>query len=325
MIRPFHLRDLALVHRLGERGMVLQTQAALTSIPRPVRRALVHMFVGGHVITYVWKSEHRNAAAFAQLLWTEGNPSATVATIGVESTTPDPVQFGQLYEDSWLQFLDELVKETGRIGLHNLVAEAAENSQELDLLRKAGFAVYTRQDIWIADQPADGPRSITLQSRDSVDDWDISILYSNSIPGLIHSVEPSPPLSSGQNFVMREQNGDLAAYVHIKSGAVASWMQLLIHPNAHTKPKEIVMSALDIASPSPERPIYCCVRRYQSWLLGALEKTGFRPWGSQAVLVKQIVQPYKQATPALEEILRAQTVPGSSPAIQGLDPQTVEK
>jgi hypothetical protein len=69
MIRPFHLRDLALVHRLGEHGVVFQTQAALTRIPNPVRRAIVHMLLGGQYSTYVWKAENGDAAGFAQLSW----------------------------------------------------------------------------------------------------------------------------------------------------------------------------------------------------------------------------------------------------------------
>ena len=320
MIRPFHLQDLALVHRLGEQGTILQTQTAITTISRPVRRALVHMLVGGRYMTYVWKSDQSDAAAFAQLCWGEGDASAYLVGIGVASPTREPDQNDAYHEESWLNLLDELIKEAGRLEVHNLVAEADEDGPELNILRKAGFVVYTRQDIWISDQPAEGERSISLQPRRSVDDWDINILYSNSIPGLLQSVEPYPPLEFGQNWVLREKDGELAAYVHITTGTVASWMQLFIHPNAHSKPKEIVKAALDIISPSPELPIYCCVRRYQSWLLGALETAGFRPWGSQAVMVKQIVQPVMHRTPALKDVIQAQTVPGSSPAIQGFNP-----
>lgn len=320
MIRPFNLRDMPLIHRLGERGTILQTQAALTSIPHPVRRALAHLLVGGRYITYVWKSDHGNAAAFAQLFWREGDASAYLIGLGV--TPPrnesDPVDASQ--QDNWLKLFDELIKEAGKLGVHNLVAEANEDGPELDILRKSGFVVYTRQDIWIADRTIEDERSVTLQTSRSIDEWDINILYSNSIPGLLHSIEPQPPLSFGQNWILREKNGELAAYVHMNTGTIASWMQLFIHPNAETKPREIVKAALDIILPTPELPIYCCVRRYQSWLLAALEKAGFHPWGSQAVLVKQIVQPVKHRTPALQDVLQTQTVSGSSPVIQGFSP-----
>ena len=61
MIRPFHLRDLPLVIRLSERGVVLEAEAALTSSPNPVRSALVNMIMGGEYATYVWQDNTTNS------------------------------------------------------------------------------------------------------------------------------------------------------------------------------------------------------------------------------------------------------------------------
>lgn len=316
MIRPFQLRDLALVHRLGEQGVVFQTQAALTSIPHPVRRAVVHMLFGGHYSTFVWKSDGGNASGFAQLSWGNQNSSAHLACLGAESIDGQGDGDCVIDEAVWLPLLDELAVVAGQRGFHNIIAEASENGLELPILRRAGYAVYTRQDIWICDRPSADAPSDLLVRRKAVDDWDITVLYANNIPGLIQSVEPNPPLNSGENWVLRE-DGELAAFVHILDGTVANWIQLLIHPNAETKPKIIVEGALNLNPPSPEHPTFCCVRRYQSWLLGSLEKAGFRPWGSQAVLVKHIAQPAEKRAPVRQGVLEAQTVPGSSPLIQG--------
>ncbi len=321
MIRPFHLRDLTLVHRLGQRGMVLQTQAALTNIPRPVRRALMHILVGGRNLTLVWRSDKRDAEAFAQLNWAEGESSAYLSRLGLELSGSERLGDAEMFENHWLDMMDDLVRETGKLGIHHLVAEAAEDGEELALLRKAGYAVYTRQDIWVAYQAMESDSIVTLKPKRSVDEWDINILYSNSVPGLIHSVEPSPPLWHGQNLILREKDGELAAYVHINPGPLSSWLQFFIHPNAHTKPREIVQAAVRIVNPSPEQPVFCCVRRYQSWILSALEKCGFEPFSSQAVLVKQIVQPLRQPKPAFQEMLQAPTVQGSSPAVQSFNPE----
>jgi hypothetical protein len=316
MIRPFQLRDLALVHRLGEQGVVFQTQAALTNIPHPVRRAVVHMLVGGRHSTFVWKSDQRNAAGFAQLSWQDGNGSAHLACLATEPPLSDSDDQPVIDEDVWLPLLDDLTAEAGRRGFHNLIAEAAEDGPELPILRRAGFAVYTRQDIWICDQLVGSVSLDNMMPRQSVDDWDISVLYSNIIPGLIQSVEPNPPLDVGRNWILRE-NGELVALIHTYDGSVAGWMRLLIHPNAQTKPKIIIGAALQQNPPSPEHPIYCCVRRYQSWLQSSLEKAGFRPWGSQVVLVKHIALHARSRAPVNKGVLEAQAVPGTSPSIQG--------
>jgi hypothetical protein len=177
--------------------------------------------------------------------------------------------------------------------------------------------IFTRQDIWIYDQPgADGPDG-SLTERQPIDDWDISVLYSSIVPGMIQSVEPGPPLDTGQNWVLRE-NQELTAYVHVRTGPIANWMRLFIHPDARTKPKNIIAAALRAQQPTAEHPVYCCVRRYQSWLLSALEKAGFRPWGSQAVMVKHVVQHVETPAPALKNVMEPKAVPGSSTIIQGL-------
>lgn len=311
MIRPFHLRDVALVHRLGEQGVILQTQAALTRISRPTRKAMIHMFVGGSFNTFVWKSDDREAVGFAQLSMDSGNTSAHLTCIGAQGGGESSADNINVEEDIWLSLLDDLAREAGRRGIHNLVAEADEEGPELSLLRRAGYAVYTRQDIWICDQTPENDSNELLQSRQLIDDWDISVLYSNIVPGLIQSVEPAPPVFTGENWVLRE-NGELSAFVHILSGPVASWMRLLIHPNAHTKPRNIISDALGLKSPTPEHPIYCCVRRYQSWLQTPLEQAGFRYWGSQAVLVKHMTLRAQKHAPTKHAVLETQAVAGGT-------------
>jgi hypothetical protein len=55
----------------------------------------------------------------------------------------------QVNENAWLPLLDQAVIEAGQRGIHSLVAEVNEVSDELPVLRRAGFVVYTRQDVWV--------------------------------------------------------------------------------------------------------------------------------------------------------------------------------
>ncbi len=271
------------------------------------------MLVGGGS-TYVWKSKEPDAAAFVQLSMADGRANAHLVSVALELQEPDS---SVAEEDIWLPLLDQLVVLAGQRGVHNLIAEAAEDGSELPLLRRAGFVVYTRQDIWINDQGIPDEEGERLLERQPVDDWDISVLYSSIVPGMIQSVEPGPPLSTGRNWVLRE-DGELTAYVHLQPGSVADWMRLFIHPNARTKPRRIIAAALRAQMPTTKHPIFCCVRRYQSWLLGALEKSGFRPWGSQAVMVKHIVQQVRAPAPVVKNVMEPKPVPGSTTLMQGL-------
>lgn len=315
MIRPFHLTDLALVHRLGEHSVRLQAQAALTSVSHPTRKALSTMLLGGSYATYVWKSEANEAVGFVQLVLDEGSPNAQIANLGTErqGNSDAPVD----KESDWLTLLDELVAEAGKRGIHNLIAEVDEEGDELTILRKAGFAIYTRQDIWFNQQPQVTDAASLVEPKRQVDEWDVHVLYANIVPALIQSVEPGPRVACGQNWTRRE-DGELVAYIHFEDGPVASWLQLLIHPNADVRPKDIIRAALAANDVEQGKPVYCCVRRYQSWLQSSLDKAGFQWWGSQAVMVKHMVKPVKQQVTKQQLGWEKQAVPGSSPLVQSL-------
>lgn len=326
MVRPFTLRDLTLVRRLSECGVSLHAETALADNLHPLRGALLSMVVGGEFPTFVLKAEQRDSDGFIQLLLKENTNHANI--LYVSPTIRESETNGNLTHglgapsdgDVWLSLLDQAVIEAGQQGAHSLVAEVDETGPELPILRRAGFAVYTRQDIWVRDAEQERPlRSLPetkqLRQRTAEDDWDIQLLYANTVPRLVQLVEPIPPLTGGDAWVLREE-GELQAYVHIHEGALATWLRFFIHPGAEADAEAIVAAALQIKSSRAKRPVYCCVRRYEGWLPTSLERGGFRFWGSQAVMVKHTVQHLQAPMPKLAAVLDKQGMPVSTPYVQ---------
>lgn len=317
MIRPFNLRDLPLMRRLSEQGVSLHAESALTNNFNPLREALFSL-VGGDYPTYVWKIEKGSEAGFIQLALEEDEQHARIIYVSPndDTTVPGEEDDDQITnEDVWLPLLDQAVVEVGTRGIHSLVAEVAETGAELPILRRAGFAVYTRQDIWRLDQvPAQMETRLELTPRRPVDDWDIQLLYGNMVPRLVQLVEPAPPLQRGGGWLLRE-NGELAAYAHLRFGAVATWLRLFIHPNAEAQADEIIAAMVQVAGRKANRPVYCCVRRYQSWLQRPLQDAGFVHWGSQAVMVKHTVHHMRRPLADLSTMIDSQHVPASAPMV----------
>ncbi|MCB8948291.1 MAG: hypothetical protein H6653_09775 [Ardenticatenaceae bacterium] len=332
MIRPFNLRDLPLVHRLSEVGVSLHTESALTKNLHPTRGALFSL-VGGDFPTYVWKSDKNGLAGFIQLCLGEESAHAHIlylsstgdGQLDVENGTAVSGADGangqrpyQVNEDAWLPLLDQAVVEAGQRGIHSLVAEVDEVSDELPVLRRAGFVVYTRQDLWVLEPGGAADiktKANLLRPRQAEDDWDIQLLYANTVPRLVQLVEPMPPLHDGAGWVLHEEN-ELAAFVHVHVGPVATWMRLFIHPSAETQADQIITAVVQKTPAAAERPIYCCVRRYQSWVQTSLERSGFALWGSQAVMVKHIVQKASKPLTDLSAALDAQGITPTAPLIR---------
>ncbi|NHZ71684.1 MAG: hypothetical protein GWP17_01185 [Aquificales bacterium] len=318
MIRPFALRDLALVRRLSENAVSLHTESALTHNPHPVRDALISM-VSGDYPTLIYKRGEDGSTGFIQLQVQESSPHAHLFFLGNHnrgSQKNGDSDDLHLKETIWLALLDQAVAEMGSRGIYSLVAEVNETGDDLPILRQAGFVVYTRQDIWVLDSIDTSLHStLLLEPRRSEDDWDIQLLYANTVPRLVQMVEPLPPITDGEGWVLRE-DGELVAFVHIHTGSIASWMRLFVHPNAESWAKDILSVALRRVMPTPIHPVFCCVRRYQSWLQGPLERTGFSLEESQAVMVKHTVQHHKKGLSETTAVLETQGIPASAPIVR---------
>jgi len=331
MVRPFDLRDLALIRRLGERGVSLHTVSALVENVHPLRGALISMLVGGEFPTFVWKPDNGERGGFLQLRVSNSGPQAFVLYISPRYDQPagsangeyNPLDAGLRHGSEgavWLALLDEAVAEIGRRGIHHLIAETDEHGPELPILRRSGFAVYTRQDIWnvaAADYRPQGVAARKLQRRHADDDWDIQLLYANTVPRLVQLVEPPPPQGESDNWVLRSGD-ELAAFVTLRQGPTAGWLRFFIHPDAESEADEIVAAALEVAFEREPEQVYCCVRRYESWLPNALTRSGFSVCASQAVMVRHTVHYLPRAVPEAAVALDGQRIPVSSPMIRQL-------
>ena len=305
MIRSFDLRDLALVHRLSHQMTSLHAESSLTSDPHPVRLALAGMLVGRQTPTYIWKAEESEATGFVQLQLREEGTQAQLICVGLEAAELDA-------PDLWLPLLDQMAAETGQQGVQHLVAEVDELGDELPILRQAGFAVYTRKDVWRLSAYEGATKTSILSPRKGVDDWDIHLLYANIVPRLIQLVEPSPPLHDSAVWVLYEE-GELMAFVQRREGQTASWMRLFIHPGVHMPAEAILEAALQLKALDPARPLYCCVPRYQGWLQNALPRLGFSLVGSYAVMVRHTVKRVQVMPAARAAVGPAKSVAGSTP------------
>lgn len=325
MVRAFDLRDLALVRRLSERGVSLHTESALSDNLYPLRGALTGMLIGGDLATLVVKPDNGEAAGFLQLLAEPGDHHAHILYISPATTADLPMPEGASHTNhetyTWLSLLDQAVVEAGQRGIHSIVAEVDEIGPALPLLRRAGFAVYTRQDIWILEAqaytPAKRPTAGLLRQRQT-DEWDIQLLYANTVPRLVQLVEPSPELARGERWVWRDGD-ELAAFVHIHHGPVATWLRFFVHPNADAEAEQIIADALEVYPPREGHPVYCCVRRYESWRPSILERFGFKVWGSQAVMVKHTVHHLVKPQTDMAAVFETQRIPASTPMVRQIN------
>jgi hypothetical protein len=105
------------------------------------------------------------------------------------------------------------------------------------------------------------------------------------VPGLVQQVEPLP--KKNIKGVVHYQDGELLAFVELKYGRNGVWVQPFVHPDVEGFDRQLVHLLHDLPARG-SRPLYICVRSYQSWLESAIESMGAQPGPQQAVMVRHM-------------------------------------
>jgi hypothetical protein len=170
-----------------------------------------------------------------------------------------------------------------------------ETSEAFAALRNSGFAVYARQRLWdvssiagTAETRRTEPVEASAWTRaQSVDLPAIQNLYHQIVPPLLQPVEPMPRHAAG--FIC---NNEIKCHVSLSSGLAGIVLAPLIHPDA----AEVGGSLSALIGNLPNRgtrPVYLCVRSYQTWLEPVLEDLGASAGPRQAVMVKHLARMIK--------------------------------
>ncbi len=279
-IRPFGLRDLSLLPRYRSRGLFLDSTRVLIHSSMMVPMGALFTFIGPslRIYTYIYENnQDTNQRIISQVTYSLGSSYARLSFMAPQDALDQP----------GLTALTEfIVAELGQLGVYHLLADVDESNPVFQMLHRAGFAIYARQRVWRLDgeplgETADAPWKAS-RPRDIIG---VRSLYCNVVPGLVQQVEPLP--KKDIKGVVYYQNGELLAFVELKYGTKGIWVQPFVHPDTQGFDQHLVHLLHDLPG-RRERPLYICVRSYQSWLESAVEAMGAQPGPQQAVMVRHL-------------------------------------
>ena len=313
MVRPFDWRDLALLHRMRNAGLCLDSQLAYTRHRYALQNAFLDALTPGRsTCTLIDRpTQLEQEPVFGQVRRRADQPLARLTFIG-------PVT--ALVQPNCVRLIDALSQSAGEDGAHHLIAEIEETSPAFENLRQAGFAIYARQRIWwLADSQQANPDRLVAPSGEDQPEEDpggdgpmwrremssdapaVHSLYLNLVPALVQQVE-SPLIHDGRGLVHWDQ-GQLLGYLYVDRGPQGVWVHPYFHPAAE-RLDDLMASFLVQYIHHSRKPLYICVRSYQGGLSGSLDRLGFEPFSDQAVMVKRLAAYVHQAAraplPALE-------------------------
>jgi hypothetical protein len=299
--RPFLPIDLPMVRRLIPHGVSFDSEMGLTSgMITPLGGAFLSSVVPlTDFGTHVFIVRDGEAMYAAQFRHRSGDPHAHISFIA-----PGADFYNS--EAAWFALIDAMTVAAGKRGAHTLNAEIDEHSEAFVILRRAGFALYARQDI-LMRMPAPAPEADPelLRPATEEDCFAINLLISNIVPRMVLQADSLPDLTRG---LVLEQGGRINAFVAITEGREGTFIQPFLHPEMDHQAGAIHAAVLARLTRVERLPTYVCVRRYQDWLRTPLAHLGFQAWASQAVMVKHTVarieHPILSAAPSIAGAVR---------------------
>ncbi len=279
-IRSFGLRDLPLLPRYRNRGLFLDCTRALIHGSIMVPMGALISFIGPTLRIFTYRCENRShpdKPIIGQVTYSLGASYARLSFIAPEDALEQP---------ELTEFTEYIVAQMGELGVFHILADVDESNLVYQLLHRAGFAIYARQRIWhlsgaLVGETDNTPWKVS-QVRDAIG---VRSLYCNVVPGLVQQVEPLP--KKDLKGMVYYQNGDLLAFVELKNGRKGIWVQPFVHPDAVAFERHLAYLLHELPG-RQDRPLYICVRSYQSWLETAVEAMGAQPGPQQAVMVRHL-------------------------------------
>lgn len=286
MIRSFEFKDIPTIHRYRQRGLFLdsiptfiwgRTLVPAGAVLSPISAAM-GVFTSIHI-----DEENQENPVVGQVIHQAGSPFARFTFIAPDSAVQSPILS---------PLIEHLIKRVGARGAESLTAEIDEKSQTFQALRRAQFSIYSRQRIWqINDLPLIPDGRSVWHNASIQDEYLVRRLYQSIVPGLVQQVEPAPK-GRIKGYVYYK-DGELLAYISTTQGPRGVWVQPFIHPEMENLDWHL-LHLLNHLQPRPTRPVYFCLRSYQSWLSISVEDLGANSGPSQAVMVRRLTAAVKK-------------------------------
>jgi hypothetical protein len=296
VIRQFDWRDLPILLRYRHRGLFFDNASVLTRgemlVPAGAMLSYFARAIG--IYTFLCTDEDdRGEPVLGQVTHGRGEQLAHLSFLA-------PV--AALDDDTLLTLVAHIIKQIGKRGAFHLMAEVEERTAAFENLRRAGFALYIHQRIWKSQEDTQHKPNPT-QWRDirSQDVIAVRSLYATLVPALVQQVESLP--TERMKGLVYYLDDELLAFAEIRYGQRGIWVHPFIHPDTQNV-TERLEDLLHNLPNRHSRPVYLCVRSYQSWLENSLEDLQAEAGPLQAVMVKHLAVGKKVSNsftlPALE-------------------------
>ncbi len=305
VIRPFGLRDAWAIKHLQSRGVRFDLRRVLDA-PSPTRSALLALWTRHHLgaPTLVYYGAKRSdVRGFVQLEVQRGGQTWDLAYLAPSLEEQEDAPY------IWQELITQAILMAAEHQVLRVYARPPQDSEIEQLLRRAGFALVTREEIYVLSEPPTPlaqPRG--LRQADREDSWALGELYRKAMPPLVYQAQETirleglgrvPLLNNKHMDYVWTERGEIVAHLSLVSHPRGYWIECAVLPSYRSELLPHISYLLSLTDCSPVQPVYFAVPSYDVGLGWLLRTLGFGSFGEQLVMVAHTAKRVRVSRPVV--------------------------
>lgn len=279
-LRQLRIHDILTLGQLLEKGCFYDVALGVTTGSNFVEHFL--RYGRGEVSPYIY--EQGDLSYFGMLHYPAGGHLARLAHFA-------PTLLNHADANDLIALLDELTEAAGRAGTYSITAEVNEDAAELEVFRRANFASYARQSIWLRE-PQPIPEVEDLLEFVPEDARGFAVAYyERFIPPLMRGGEPS--VIGARIIYTVPGKDDPSGLILIYNGPRSSLIDIYLEGPERLDVEKILLNALTRVG-GYYRNTYLRLRANSGLTTPLLEENGFRHQAEQVVMIRHIATRARQ-------------------------------
>lgn len=276
-------------------------------------RELVRAYVSANsdaATALVWTPEGESGAPTALSLMRVFHPPRNgeerpgVAALQFMAPAPDT----HSRVEAWADLAEGQAQLAARHGAIHTLAEAPEDSGEADALRAAGFTAWIHQDALKLGAPpphVEGePAPWLREMSGEADALSARLLTLRLTPKPLHRADVTPDLirlaHRPAHAYLAVDEGEPQGWLAVYGGRRANAIHLCFRPEAERLVRPALRHALARLGRRAQRPVYCMVPSFASWMLSALDEVGFAHVATHVIMIRSSLAAVRQPVWSVE-------------------------
>ncbi len=308
-IRPFKLRDIPRLYRLGRTPFFVDQETVLVRGYSPLKEAL-RSWPGVNARTFIATGPLPHEWYTLQMIRRNDRPEWQITLLA--SNVPGD----RVSPSTWQALLEHALREVVQKGGYRVYTCLPTDHPLVETFQRTGFRPYTKERIYTSHRPHIPDFSLAGELRPlrPHEEWELRRLWQQVTPQVVMAAEGlngeggmGLPYTwaprSDQHILIWQRGKTFGGAVAVRTGERGHRLRFLLSSESYEGAEAFIYAALQHVMARHRGPLYVVVPEYIGGVHAPLLAAEFTPTGEQACLVRYLALPLRADATVPQSVL----------------------